>query len=90
VGFVVDIVALGQVFSEYFGFPCQSSSSIIRGWYIRPTVADVPNRLSLTPPRKTKKEIKGKFNENFSSGEPVSWPGFAPDISRTLVKTLTV
>jgi hypothetical protein len=23
--FVVDRVALGQVFSEYFGFPCQSS-----------------------------------------------------------------
>jgi hypothetical protein len=25
VGFVVDKVALGQRFSEYFGFPCQSS-----------------------------------------------------------------
>jgi hypothetical protein len=25
VGFVVDKVALGQIFSEYFGFPCQSS-----------------------------------------------------------------
>jgi hypothetical protein len=25
VGFVVDEVALGQVFSEYFGFVCQSS-----------------------------------------------------------------
>jgi hypothetical protein len=25
VGFVVDKVALGQVFSQYFGFPCQSS-----------------------------------------------------------------
>jgi hypothetical protein len=25
VGSVVDKVALGQVFSEYFGFPCQSS-----------------------------------------------------------------
>jgi hypothetical protein len=25
VGFVVDKVALRQVFSEYFGFPCQSS-----------------------------------------------------------------
>jgi hypothetical protein len=24
-GFVVDKVALGQVLSEYFGFPCQSS-----------------------------------------------------------------
>jgi hypothetical protein len=25
VGFVVDNVALGQVFSEYFGFSCQPS-----------------------------------------------------------------
>jgi hypothetical protein len=25
VGFVVGKVALGQVFSKYFGFPCQSS-----------------------------------------------------------------
>jgi hypothetical protein len=25
VGYVVDKVALGQVFSQYFGFPCQSS-----------------------------------------------------------------
>jgi hypothetical protein len=25
VGFVVDKVVLGQVYSEYFGFPCQSS-----------------------------------------------------------------
>jgi hypothetical protein len=25
VGFLVDKVVLGQVFSEYFGFPCQSS-----------------------------------------------------------------
>jgi hypothetical protein len=24
VGFVVDKAALGQVFSKYFGFPCQS------------------------------------------------------------------
>jgi hypothetical protein len=37
VGFVVNKVALGQVFSEYFGFPCQFlSSSIIWGWYNRP------------------------------------------------------
>jgi hypothetical protein len=27
-GFVVDKVALGQVFSAYFGFPCQSLSTI--------------------------------------------------------------
>jgi hypothetical protein len=27
VGFVVDKVALGQVFSEYFGFPCHLHSA---------------------------------------------------------------
>jgi hypothetical protein len=27
VGFVVDKVALGLVFSEFFGFPCQSSTT---------------------------------------------------------------
>jgi hypothetical protein len=32
--------------------------SIIRGWYNRPTVADVPSELSLTPPRETKKQNK--------------------------------
>jgi hypothetical protein len=50
VGFVVDKVALGQVFSEYFGFPCTifippiaplSPSPIIWGWYNRPEVAAV-------------------------------------------------
>jgi hypothetical protein len=56
--FVVDKVALGQVLSEYFGFPCQSSfhqllqklsSSIIWGLYNRPEVAAVPSGLSPTP-----------------------------------------
>jgi hypothetical protein len=28
VGFVVDKVALGQVFSKYFGFPCTNFSTI--------------------------------------------------------------
>jgi hypothetical protein len=42
VEFVVDKVALGQVFSEYFGFPCQFHSTkfsiiiITRGRYKRP------------------------------------------------------
>jgi hypothetical protein len=31
--------------------PTAPYSSIIRGWYNRPTVADVPSGLSLTPPR---------------------------------------
>jgi hypothetical protein len=54
VGFVVDKMALGQVHSEYFGFPCnlhstvasQSPSSIIWGWYIRPIVAAVSSGLT--------------------------------------------
>jgi hypothetical protein len=57
VGFVVDKVALGQVFSEYFGFPClpifippQSPSPIIWGWYNRPVVAAVPK----VPPHRIK------------------------------------
>jgi hypothetical protein len=57
--FVVEKVALGQVFSEYFGFPCQSSfhqllqkssSSINWGLHNRPEVAAVPRDLSPTPP----------------------------------------
>jgi hypothetical protein len=58
--FVVDKVALGQVFYEYFGFPLpifiptispQSPSPIIWGWYEynRPVVAGVP-RDSVSPP----------------------------------------
>jgi hypothetical protein len=58
--FVVDKVARGQVFSEYFGFPCQSSFHELLhnhhhlssgGWYNRPVVATVPRGLSLTPLR---------------------------------------
>jgi hypothetical protein len=62
--FVVNKVALGQVFSEYFGFPCQilipltaphsSSGAGTRGQL----VADVPNGLSLTPPQESKKKKK--------------------------------
>jgi hypothetical protein len=51
-GFVVDKVALGQVFYEYFGFPCLHSTklsilTISRGRYNRPEVADVPSGPSL-------------------------------------------
>jgi hypothetical protein len=58
VGFVVDKVVLGQVSSEYFGFPCQSlfhqllhnhpdlSSGACT---IGPEVAGVPSVLSPTP-----------------------------------------
>jgi hypothetical protein len=33
VGFVVDKSALGQVFSEYFGFPCQSFHRLLHTHY---------------------------------------------------------
>jgi hypothetical protein len=54
-GFVVDKAALGQVFSEYFGFPCQFSFHIhhLSSWAgtIGQLVADVLSGLSLTPPQ---------------------------------------
>jgi hypothetical protein len=51
VGFVVDKVALGQVFSEYF----LSSEAGTIGQL----VADVSSGHSLTPPRETLKKCKG-------------------------------
>jgi hypothetical protein len=62
-GFVVDKVALGQVFSEYFGFPCQFSFHRLLHIHhlsfgagtIGEIEADVPSGLSLTPPQETKK-----------------------------------
>jgi hypothetical protein len=64
VGFVVDKVALGQVFSEYSGFPCQFPFHRLLHTHhlssgagtIDQLVADVPSGLSLTPPRKTKQK----------------------------------
>jgi hypothetical protein len=46
VGIVVDKAALGQLFSEYFGFPANRSTDfsiiiITRGWHNRPLVATV-------------------------------------------------
>jgi hypothetical protein len=65
VEFVVDKVALGQVFSEHFGFPCQSSfHQLLHNHHhlssgagtIGKMVADVPSGLNLTPPQETKKK----------------------------------
>jgi hypothetical protein len=53
VAFVVDKVALEQLFSEYFGLPCQFSSTkfsiltITRRKYNKPEVADVPSGSSM-------------------------------------------
>jgi hypothetical protein len=61
VGFVVDKMALGQVFSEYFGFPanlhstnCSTITLIYHlGLYNRSEVAAVPDDVSPTPLKKT-------------------------------------
>jgi hypothetical protein len=81
-GFVVEKVALWQVFSEYFGFPCQFSFHQLihihhlssRAGTIGQFVADVPSGLSLTPPQEIKKKLPlvsvcGEIRKNFSYGE---------------------
>jgi hypothetical protein len=60
-GFVMDEVALGQVFSKYFGFPCHFSFHRLLHIHhhhlsfgagaIGQLVAVIPNGLSLTPPQ---------------------------------------
>jgi hypothetical protein len=63
VGFVVDKVALGQVSSEYSGFPCQfpfhrllHNHLSFGAGTIGQLVTDVPSGLSLTLPQETKKK----------------------------------
>jgi hypothetical protein len=65
---MVDMAALGQVFSEYFGFLCQSSFHQLlhnhhhllsgAGIYNRPVVAAVRK----VPPHKLKKKRKKRIN----------------------------
>jgi hypothetical protein len=73
VRFVVDEVALWQVFSEYFGFPCQISfQRLLHIHHHHPSsgvgtigqlVADVPSGLSLTPPQET--TLSSRFLQPF-------------------------
>jgi hypothetical protein len=54
-GVVVDKAALGQIFSEYFRFPCQSfhqiSNIIITyGWHNRPISGRSAEWTQMTPP----------------------------------------
>jgi hypothetical protein len=58
-GTVADKATLGQVFSEYFGFPCQSFYRLLHAHLLSSEagilvqiVADVPSGFSLTPPQK--------------------------------------
>jgi hypothetical protein len=65
-GFVVEKVALVQVFSEHFGFPCQFSLHPLLHIHHRRSslagttgilVADVLSGLNLAPPQETKKRL---------------------------------
>jgi hypothetical protein len=68
VGFVVDNVVLGLVSFKYFGFPCQFSFHHLLHSHLHQSsgagtigqiVADVPNGISLTPPKEKRSyEIK--------------------------------
>jgi hypothetical protein len=66
VGFVADKVALGLVFSEYFGFLCQSFHRVLHTHHhpssgagtVVQIVAAVPSGLSLTRTQEIKKEKK--------------------------------
>jgi hypothetical protein len=56
VGFVVNKVALGQVFSEYFGFPCQAFHRLLHTHHHPSSGAGiigqvVPSGLNLTSPQ---------------------------------------
>jgi hypothetical protein len=67
VGFVVDKAALGQVFSEYFSFPCHSFQRLLHTHHYPSSGADiacqivvtVPNGLNITQPHE--KELLYSF-----------------------------
>jgi hypothetical protein len=65
-GFAMEKVALGQVFSEYFDFTCQFSFHRLLHIHhhlssgagtIGQLVANAPSGLSLTPPQETKTRL---------------------------------
>jgi hypothetical protein len=66
VGFLVAEVAMGQVFFQYFCFPCQFSFHRTLHIHHLPSgactichlVADVPSRLSFTPPQEETYELQ--------------------------------
>jgi hypothetical protein len=66
VGFVVNKVALGQIFSKYFGFPSQLSLHLLLHIHhlasgagtVGQIVTYVPSGVSHTPPQETKKNNK--------------------------------
>jgi hypothetical protein len=76
VGFMVDKVALGQVSSGYFGFPCQLSFHQMIHAYLSSgagttgqLVTDVPSSLTLIPPH----ESKLNYTRHFILSRLFSW-----------------
>jgi hypothetical protein len=99
VGFVVDKVAPGQVFSEYFGFPCQFSfHQLFHSHHHHPgleqLVVDVPSELSLTPPQETKKKTKNyiiKIHSSIISQiSVITWMSISTEDISTIARTVTV
>jgi hypothetical protein len=75
---VVDKVALEQVSSEHFGFPCQFSfhqmlhTNLPSGaGTIGQLVADLPSGLSLNPSHEPlRKKVRGRGNQDAEVGRP--------------------
>jgi hypothetical protein len=84
----VDKAALGQVFSEYFGFPCANNSTnfsiiiITRVWHNRPLVAAVPSGPNWTPPPTI--PIKKKILKTYC----VRTPNFTREIIQCVLKVM--
>jgi hypothetical protein len=91
VGFVVDKVALGQVFSEYFGFPCQFSFHQILHHHNHPgqatigqSVTAVPSGPSWNPPPTKRITKKSQLSFLCIAVQPVqlkTWIKQEPDFT---------
>jgi hypothetical protein len=65
VGFVVDKVALGQVFSEYFSFPCHISfHRLFHAHHLSAGDGTIGQLLILTPPKKKPLAVTSKHLTN--------------------------
>jgi hypothetical protein len=69
VGFVVDKLAFGQVFSEYFGFPCQFS--LHNHPHLQSGAGTIGQKwpqyqVDLVPPREKKKNILEYCDKNIT------------------------
>jgi hypothetical protein len=69
VGFVVNKVKVGQIFSKYFCFPCQTfyRTIIILGWYNKPIITSVTVDSVPLHPKKKKKRHENSLANIFSN-----------------------